>query len=96
MLTEVQAQSLATALQSIKAAAPQVQARLEDRNCEQYALADVEQLMVKWFLESVDQLALEAVYHTTTGDRSYAFNRDSFNRMAAKLEPVEQPELVAA
>lgn len=84
------------ALLSLRLAAPQVKAHLEDRNCEEYALADVEQLLVKWFAESIDQLSLEAGYHTCTGDRSYSFNRDGFSRLAAKLEAVEQPELIAA
>lgn len=96
MLTQTQAQSISESIASVKRAAATVKASLEERNGEQYDLADVETVLIQWFLDSADQLALEAHYHAISGDRSYAFNRSTFDKLAARLEPIEQPELVAA
>lgn len=84
---------------AIADAAEKAQAYLENEQGVHYSLNDLKNAFVKWLEISIEQLAEDAMYHCLEGDRSFAFNRQSFTTAVEKLTaartPQEADELVA-
>jgi hypothetical protein len=75
-----------TALNSLNDAAVAIQRELASRG-EQYAIADLNEVLSLWLELSVEQLCEDALFHCITGDRSFSFNRLGFEAFLKKVEP---------
>lgn len=84
---------------AIADAAEKAQVYLENEQGIHYGVNDLKNAFVKWLEISIEQLVDDAMYHCLEGDRSFAFNRQSFTLAIEKLTPAHTPaeadELVA-
>lgn len=73
-------------------AAEKAQAYLEHEQGVHYAVNDLKNAFIKWLEISIEQLTDDAMYHCLEGDRSLAFNRQSFTLALEKLTPAHTPQ----
>lgn len=76
---------------AIQQAAEEAQAHFETEKNRHYRLDDLKRVYVTWLEQSVEQLALDAGYHSITGPDTYSFNRQGFERALEKLDYAEHP-----
>lgn len=76
---------------AIQQAAEAAQAHYQTEHSHYYRLDDLKALYVKWLEQSIEQLALDASFHTLTGADLYAFNRQGFTKALEKLDYAEHP-----
>jgi hypothetical protein len=76
--------------QSLREAATQLQSYYLEENGTHYRVEDLQRCLESWLELSIESLVEDVLFHTTEGDRSYAFNRSAFDQQLQKIQPLRE------